>query len=170
MRRTWVVVLAALLCACAGTTAGPQAAAPAWDDAAAQEARLEVEGAMNAFAAMDLEGFTSRLSEDAVAYEFDLENKPMRLGSRDEVAQWFGGILAELKEMGATVTLDVHSTDCHATAGLAYCTVEFDLNVALADGGALSQPTRNTIVLREGDDGWKWMHWHSSPAELPEAP
>lgn len=58
----------------------------------------------------------------------------------------------------------------HATSALAYCTVEFDFAATMAGGSTLSQPTRNSVVLRKGDDGWKWTHWHSSLAVLPASP
>lgn len=105
----------------------------------------------------------------------DLENKPVRLESRDEVGRWAEATFAEIKKMGAVLTLDIHSSKCRATATLAYCTVEFDVKSTMTGGTTMSQPSRNTVVLRKGDDGWKWMHWHSSlapspaPAESPAA-
>ena len=72
--------------------------------------------------------------------------------------------------MGASLRLDVHSSDCHATSTLAYCTVEFDAKATMADGSTMSQPSRNSIVLRLGVAGWKWAHWHSSLAILPAPP
>jgi ketosteroid isomerase-like protein len=135
-----------------------------WDDVAAEEVRTLVEGTMNAFASMDVERFKAGLTEDVVAFEMDLENNPIRLGSREEVARWAEATVADLKKIGAILDLDIHSSNCRATSTLAYCTVEFDFNATMADGSTMSQPSRNSVLLRKGQDGWKWTHWHSSPA------
>ena len=73
-------------------------------------------------------------------------------------------MFAELKKMGASLKLDIHSRKCHAAATTAYCTAEFELKATMADGGTMSQPSRNSVVLRKTDGGWKWLHWHSSLA------
>jgi ketosteroid isomerase-like protein len=151
-----------------GCTPAPPTTAQ-WDEVAAQEVRTQVEGTMNAFVSMDLERFRAGLSEDVVAFEMDLENKPVRLGSRDEVGRWAEATFAEVKKMGAILKLDIHSSNCRATSTLAYCTVEFDFKATMADGSTMSQPSRNSVVLRKGEDGWKWAHWHSSLA-VPLAP
>jgi len=141
-----------------------------WDEAAAQEVRAQVERTMQAFAAMDREAFAAGLAADVVSFEIDLEGKPVRLGSRDDAVRYAEETFAELEKMGASLQLDIHANDCRATSTLAYCTVEFDLDAAMADGSTMSQPSRNTIVLRKGDDGWKWAHWHSSVAAPPSPP
>ena len=159
MRWTRVMLLVPLLGACAGEpTRAPQ-------QVPAQVART-----MGAFAAMDLEGFKAGLAEDVVAFEMDLENRPVRLGSRDDAVRYAEEMFAQVKKMGASLTLDIHSTDCRASSTLAYCTVEFDFKATMADGSTMLQPSRNSVVLRKGDDGWKWAHWHSSLAVLPASP
>lgn len=172
MSGTRVILLATMLGACAGgPRLAPQVQTTAqWNDAAAQEVRAQVERAMSAFASMDLESFKAGLTEDVVAFEMDLEGKPVRLGSRDEVVRYAEEMFAQVKEMGASMKLDIHSSDCHATSTLAYCTVEFDFTATMADGSTMLQPSRNSVVLRKGDDGWRWTHWHSSLAVLPTPP
>ena len=137
---------------------------------APQEVRAQVERTMGAFASMDLEVFKAGLAEDVVAFEMDLEGKPVRLGSRDDAVRYAEEMFAQLKKLGASLKLDIHSSDCRATSTLAYCTVEFDFKATMPDGSTISQPSRNTVVLRKGDDGWKWTHWHSSLAAPPPAP
>lgn len=159
------IFLAPLLCACG--TEQPRSelqtlTITTWNEAATQDARAQVEAMMNAFAAMDLQRFEAGLAHEVVGFELDLENKPVRLGSRSEVMSWVSGIVEELKKMGATIQLDVHASECHATPTLAYAAVEFDLIVTMPDGAKTTQPTRNTIVLRRETDGWRWAHWHSS--------
>ena len=138
-----------------------------WDEAAAREVRTQVETTMGAFAAMDVERFKAGLAEDVVAFEMDLENKPVRFASRQEVMAWAEGTFAEVKKMGASLKLEFHSSNCRATLTLAYCTVEFDFIATMPDGNAMTQPSRNSVVVRKGDDGWRWTHWHSSLATAP---
>ena len=125
---------------------------------------------MAAFVAMDLAGFEAGLAEDVVSFEMDLEGKPVRLGSRDAAGRYAEEMFAELKKMGAGLKLDIHSLDCRADPRLAYCTVEFDLKATMPDGSTMLQPSRNSVVLRKIDGGWKWTHWHSSLAVLPAPP
>ena len=125
---------------------------------------------MDAFASADLDGFKSGLAEDVVAFEMDLEGKPVRLGSREDVVRYAEATFAELKKMGASLTLDIHSSECNATSTLAYCTVEFDFKATMPDGSMMSQPSRNSVVLRKDENSWKWTHWHSSLAVPPTSP
>ena len=158
MNRTIATLLVMLLGACAPD---PRRAE--------HDVRARVERTMGAFAAMDMEGFKAGLAEDVTAFEMDLDGRPVRLGSRDDVLRFAGETFAQLKKMGAKVTLDIHSTHCRVNSTMADCIVEFDFKASMADGSTMSQPTRNTIVLRKGDDGWTWTHWHSSLA-APSAP
>ena len=167
-----MILFATVLGACTGepTPAPQMSATTQWNDAATQEVRAQVERTMGAFASMDLDGFKAGLAEDVVAFEMDLEGKPVRLGSREDAVRYAEEMFAQVKKMGASLKLDIHSSDCRATSTLAYCTVEFDFKATMADGSTMSQLTRNTVVLRKGDDGWKWTHWHSSLAAPPPAP
>jgi len=167
-RRETMVFLSLLVASAGGCTRAPETTETVqWNDAATQEVRLQVEKTMNAFAAMDLEGFKGGLAGDVVSFEMDLENKPLRLGSRDEAIRFAEETFAAVKKMGATLMLDFHSTNCRATSTVGYCTVEFDFKARMADGQTMSQPSRNTVVLQKGEDGWKWAHWHSSIAVAP---
>jgi ketosteroid isomerase-like protein len=141
-----------------------------WDDTAAQDVRKQVETTLNAFAAMDREGFMAALTEDIVGYDIDLDGKPVRLGSLDEAVGYFDEMSGQVKKMGGTMKIDYHSNRCRATSTLASCMVEFDFLATMADGKTVSQPSRLTAVLRKGNDGWKWTHWHTSLAVLPAPP
>lgn len=165
------ILLATVLGVCAGEpTLAQMPTSVQWNDAVMQQVRAQVERTMGAFASLDLEGFRAGLAEDVVAFEMDLEGKPVRLGSRPEAIRYAEEMFAQLKKMGARLKLDIHSTGCRATSTLAYCTVEFDFKATMADGSTMSQPSRNSVVLRSGDDGWKWAHWHSSLAVPPAPP
>ncbi len=166
MSGTRIILLATVLGACTGAPTPPQTL----NDATKQEVRAQVERTMGAFTSMDLEGFKAGLSEDVVAFEMDLESKPVRLGSRDDAVRYADEMFAQLKKMGASLKLDVHSSDCRGTSMLAYCIVEFDFKATMPDGSMMSQPSRNSVVLRRGDNDWKWTHWHSSLAVPPTPP
>ena len=170
MSGTRMILLAMVLGAGEPTPAPQMSTTAQWNDAATQEVRAQVEKTMGAFASMDLEGFKAGLAEDVVAFEMDLEGKPVRLGSRGDAVRYAEEMFAQVKKMGARLKLDIHSSDCRATSTLAYCTVEFDFKATMPDGSTMSQPSRNSVVLRKGDDGWKWTHWHSSLAVLPGPP
>ncbi|HEY6137447.1 MAG TPA: nuclear transport factor 2 family protein [Thermoanaerobaculia bacterium] len=131
----------------------------------ADAVRAQVRKTMDAFAAMDAATFKAGLAQSVTAYEADLENKPVRLGSRDEAMTFAEGVFAQMKKMGGKMSIDYHTVQCDTAPTLAWCTVEFDYKAAMGDGRAMSQPTRNTIVLQKEGGAWKWVHWHSSAAK-----
>src|SRR5262249_2620925 len=153
VRAFGLMLLLTTLTACAGV--------PARDDAAAS---AQVKTTMQAFAAMNVDGFKAGLAPDVLGYELDLENKPLRLASRDEAGRSPEGVFGDLKKAGATVTLDIDKLDCHAGANLAYCTVEFEFKAAMGDGTTMTQSSRNSVVLAKPGNEWVWTHWHSSLA------
>ena len=159
MRRAWMILLAMVLGACADELAP-----------APPEVRKQVERTMGAFAAMDVEGFKAGLAEDVVAYEIDVEGKPVRLRSRDDAVRYAEQMFVQVKKMGGSLKLNTHSSDCRATSTLAYCNVELDFQAKMPDGSTMSQPSFISVVLCKVDGDWKWMHWHSSLAALPPPP
>jgi ketosteroid isomerase-like protein len=159
-----------VLGACAGAPEPQMPSTVQWNDAATQEVRAQVEKTLGAFASMDVEGVKAVLAEEVVAFDINLDSKPVRMGSRADAGRYAEGIFAQAKKMGASLKLDIHSSNCRATSTLAYCTEEFDFKATMPDGSTMSQPSRASIVLRKGDDGWKWTHWHTSLAVLPAPP
>ena len=97
MWRTWTVLLATLLAACGGKPTPGTSDISEWNEAATQEVRAQVQRTMAAFASADLEGFKSGLADDVVAFETDLESKPVRLGSRagEDGNAWYQKHLAK---------------------------------------------------------------------------
>lgn len=79
-------------------------------------------------------------------------------------------MFAQMNKMGGMVKVDVHSIECRATSTLAYCAMEHDFKATMPDGSTMSQPSRASVVLRKGIDGWKWTHWHTSPAVVAAPP
>ena len=172
MVRAWVIPLGVILAAFAGGAARESRLPTGgdWDEAAAREAKAEVQKGMNAFAAMDRETFKAGIAAEIVGYDLDLENQPVRLGSRDEALAYFDAMSAQVKKMGGKMKIEFRSIDCRATSTLAYATVEFDFSATMGDGSTMSQPSRVTCVLHKGNDGWKWVHWHTSLSALPTTP
>lgn len=171
MSRTLMMLCLSLVlgaCARQPTPVSHQSTVVQWDSTAAREVRTQVEETMGAFASMNVDSFKAGLAEDVVGFEVDLDGKPVRLGS--EAVRFAQDTFAQLKKIGASAKLDIHANNCQATSTVAYSTVEFDFRATTADGSTMSQPTRNTVILRKGEDGWKWTHWHSSPAAaIPSA-
>jgi len=79
-------------------------------------------------------------------------------------------IFDEVKKMGATLDMGVPSIHCRATSTLAYCVMEYDFSAMMPDSTKMTQPSRTSLVLRKGEDGWKWAHWHTSLATVPTPP
>ena len=161
MRKPCLVVVVTAIVQVAAVSA---VAAGDEGDSRSEEVRAQVGRTMAAFAAMDVAAFKAGLAEDAVGFEMDLENRPVRLGSRAEAGTYASEMFAQLKGMGARVILDVNATECEVVSDLAYCTVEFDFRATMENSEAMIQPSRNTVVLRRKDVGWEWAHWHSSLA------
>ncbi len=167
MQRIATLILAATLVACATKpTPTPDAAATVqWDSATAGAVRAEVERGVNAFMQLDVEGVKAVLSQDwaSASYETDFENKPLRMATRTDAIKYAEDIFAEVKKMNATLKVDIKNNDCRGTSTLAYCVLDHEVTAIVANGKPLVQPGRATVVLAKGADGWKWVHWHSSP-------
>jgi ketosteroid isomerase-like protein len=173
MRLARLLLLLPLLTGCGKKANKQQAKTPTthWNDVATQDVKVHVERVMHAFAAMQLDSIKAGLAPNVTAFETDLDGKPVRLGSRDEVAKFAEDLFGAINTMGARIALDIRSTDCHATVALGYCTVQFDFKMTTKDGKTVTQPQYNTIVLDRTENGWEWAHWQSSAAPpAPSAP
>jgi ketosteroid isomerase-like protein len=170
MNRKRMIAVAVALGVCGIANAQEKPAPAMWDAAAAKEARAVVERGLAAVEKMDVEGVKAVAAQDITAYDIDLENKPVRMKSLAEVTQYLEAIFTEVKGIGATVKFENRTTECRATATMAYCTFEYDFVAMMADGTKMAQPSQTTVVLRKGNDGWKWAHWHTSLSVLPAAP
>ncbi len=129
--------------------------------AANLDLRAQVEKTMRAFETMNAGAFEN-LAESVTAFEMDLDGKPVRLGSREDVVRYANEMFSAMRGMNATLKLDIHKLECHEASNIGYCTVEFDADVTMPDKSVMTQPTRNTAVLRKEKGAWKWVHWHSS--------
>ncbi|MGH7713432.1 MAG: nuclear transport factor 2 family protein [Gemmatimonadaceae bacterium] len=166
MRRIATLLIASVAAACIQSSPpmADSATVAQWDSSAANAVRASVQKGLDAFAAMDLEAIKSVLAQDSwvQTYDIDLENKPVRMATRDEAAKYAEDIFAEVKKMNGTLKVDTKVVDCRATATLGFCAAEYDFSATMPDGRTTTQPTHTTIVLARGADGWKWVHWHSS--------
>lgn len=172
MSKTWTIWVAAAFAALAacdgkGTGGSGGGTTPAWDEAATKEARTFVEKMFTVWEAQDLDAFTALLAKDVymTSFDMDLENKPIRMGTREEAVAYAQSMFAEMKKSGGKLTIKRGTIDCRATSSLAYCAMDFEFDVTMPDGAKVSQPTRASGCLRHGADGWKWVQWHSSLAK-----
>jgi ketosteroid isomerase-like protein len=92
----------------------------------------------------------------------------VRIGSVDEAVKYVEALAAPLKQAGGTAKVDNRQYDCHAADDLAYCLATYDFIASMPDGMKVVQPSRTTIVLRQVDGSWKWVHWHTSLSEQPK--
>jgi ketosteroid isomerase-like protein len=173
MSKITALLPAAILLACGTSqesTPDTQMSVP-WDSAAASEARAAVERGAKAFEMMDVEGVRGVLAADgfSTSYDLDVENKPLRLATRDDAVKYAEDMFAEVKKMNATIKVTIKSLDCRATSHLGYCVLEHAFDATMPDGKTMSQQQQATIVLTKGADGWKWAHWHTSSASAPPA-
>ncbi len=161
----------AMLGACAaGAVLALGMAASATQDAAAQEVWAATQQGLDNFVKMDRAAFEAALTDDLVAYDLDLEGKPVRMGSKADAIAYFEAISAEVKKLGGTMNVDIHSHRCSAGESLGFCAVEMDFRVKMPDGTVNSQPSYISCVLRKTPGGWKWAFWHTSLSVLPAAP
>ena len=174
MRATRTLLVGTMLVGCAGEPMpAPQMATTAqWDDAAAREVRAEFERMATLWEAMDLEGLKALLATDGfvTSYDLDLDNKPLRMASRDDAVRYAEEMFAQLKKMGGSLKVEIHSIECRATSTVGYCSMDDDFVATMPDGTKVTQPSRVTGTFRKGDDGWKWTQWHTSLAQLPASP
>jgi ketosteroid isomerase-like protein len=112
------------------------------------------------------------LAEDGTVpdFEVDLDGKPVRLATRADAVKFVDDTFTALQGMNATIAIDIRSLDCHAVAELAYCSMQHDVSAKMPDGTTMAQPSRASIVLRKGSNGWQWTHWHTSLATMPAPP
>lgn len=166
MHRVSMLILAATVVACtAKTTPAPDAPATVqWDSATAGEVRSVVERGINAFAQLDVEGVKAVMSDDWTfnSFDTDMENKPLRLATRNDVIKYSEAVFADVKKLNATLKIDAKSLECRGTSTLAYCVLDHEVTATVPQGKPMVQPQRATFVLAKGVDGWKWVHFHSS--------
>jgi ketosteroid isomerase-like protein len=166
-----LLMLAAAACMQSSTPMADSPTAVMWDSAAETDAKGAVDRMVTAFATMDIEAVKSLLAQDgyAASYELDLENKPVRMSTRDDAVKYAEDVFAEVKKLNATMNVNVKSNECHATSSVAYCSLEHDFSAKMPDGQTMTQPTRASIVLVKEGGTWKWAHWHSSLSAAPPA-
>ena len=129
---------------------------------AAKAARAVVEQGLATVERMEVEAFRAIATPDLIAFDMDLEAKPVRMGSLNDAIAYVEAITAEAKKMGATLKFENVKSDVHTTSDMAYCLVDYDFAATMPDGSRTVQPSRTTVVLTKVDGAWKWAHWHTS--------
>lgn len=169
MKRFEILVVAIAFCFAAAAVAALKDATTKWNAEAARAARAAVEKGLASVETLDPEALRGQMIPGIVAYDIDLESKPIHMGSLDEALAYIGAMGAEAKKMGAKVKFENTKYDCHATADLAYCLLEYDFTATLPDGTRMVQPSQTTVVLSKIEGAWKWAHWHTSLSATPAA-
>jgi ketosteroid isomerase-like protein len=172
MRIATLLAMATVAACTAQNTPQPSASATVqWDSATAGEVRSVVQQGVDAFSRLDLEGVKAVLSQDwtSASFETDFENKPLRLATREDAVKYAEDTFGQVKQMGATLKIDLKNMDCRGTSTLGYCEFDTDVVATMPKGAPMVQPGRATVVVAKGADGWKWVHWHSSPGPAAAA-
>jgi ketosteroid isomerase-like protein len=169
MNRIGLLVFALLLSAFGPAFAAQKETATTWDDEASRAARAVVEQGLASVERLDAEALRAMCTADLVAYDIDLESKPVRMGSLSDAVGYVAAMGAEAKKMNAKVKFENVTYNCHATSDLAYCLLEYDFVATMGDGTRMVQPSQTTVVLSKSDGAWKWAHWHTSLSGAPSA-
>lgn len=167
MKRIGLSVVAVTLGICGIALAQKQQSTSMWNDEATNAARSVVEQGLAAVERLDSERLKALSTADMVAFDIDLESKPVRMGSLNDAVAYVAGISAEAKKMGAKVKFENVEYNCRATSDLAYCILEYNFVATMGDGTRMVQPSQTTVVLTKSDGAWKWAHWHTSLSAAP---
>jgi hypothetical protein len=135
-----------------------------WDAAAAKAIDAKVHAMFKAFDTGDVGPFVSGLDGVAITWDVGVEGEPLAANTREETQKLLEGYATWMKESGVTVKTTIHRSDCHSTASVGFCALEFD-QVFTEKGEQSMQQFRATLVARMVDGEWRWAHWHASPRE-----
>jgi ketosteroid isomerase-like protein len=172
MRKTALLLCSIGLAGCPAPPAPPALPAPSSDWNAQDSASLkpEIEGMLKSIDAGDFQAMIAKMDADATVFDFDADNKPIKMGSKAEVEKTFAGMAEMVKSQGLKFGSTIVSNDCHANAMMGFCAVEFDQTITA--GGNTMGPFkfRGTLVARKLGGQWRWAHWHGSFREMPAMP
>lgn len=136
-----------------------------WDPAATREVEAAYHQLHDLWNKLDIEALKGRIAGDTVlpTFDFDANNTPVRLASKQAIDRFTEQIFSGLKREGVT-SLAVHPTiACRATAQVGICTEECRVQLVARDGSKTIQPLRASAVAVRGASGWRWIQWHMSP-------
>ena len=136
-------------------------------DAYDAEATASLEATVDAgFASMSTGNYDvlRATSEEVKIYDLDNLGQPF-VAAGLEYNGRLDLLTADLRAVGLTVDYNVLQRDCHATATLGYCTVEYETSVESTLPASVRW--RVTIVARKVEDGWTYVHMHNSMGPQP---
>ena len=139
-----------------------------WDAQATTSLKAEVEWMLKAIDTGDMAGMVARMDADAMVFDIDDKNQPVRAAGLDQVKQYMGRMESATKTQGLHFASTMKANECHASETMGFCAVEFDQTITA--GGQAMGPFkfRGTLVARKVGEAWRWVHWHGSFAELPK--
>jgi ketosteroid isomerase-like protein len=141
--------------------AAPAAAAMTgdWDPAAATAQKETVDRMFKALDNGNAEYFEKTMDEDMVIFDVDADGKPIaRRGKR--AVEYINKMTKDMKDAGVTVQTTVGRTDCHGTATVGFCAIEFKQVVTKAGKAGEPMDMFGTTVMHKVGDDWKFAHWH----------
>jgi ketosteroid isomerase-like protein len=105
--------------------------------------------------------------DDFGIVDINVEGGSQVIRDRAGWEQWFKGLFAQLKEMGATTWSEITRYEAVEATDMGYSVVDFD-QVFIGDGRRLRFSVLATIVWKRSGDGWKEARYHSSLLKVAE--
>ena len=140
-----------------------------WDAQASASLKQEPVTMLKNIDAGNFDAMLRSADKDAVVFDVDENNNPIRLQGAAAMKMFFDGVSLSMKKQAMSFKSTLVRNDCFATAAQGYCAIEFDQS--LVGGGKTMGPFkfRGTLIARKTEAGWRWVHWHGSFRENPPA-
>jgi ketosteroid isomerase-like protein len=136
-------------------------------DPAAEQAVIEAMHQLHAaFDAADVDAISKFIADDdfLFVYELDPNGQPLKLNSKAELLTWLRGIFKDFKQENATTQAKNPVMTACGDTNFVMVTEECRLKIRLPGNQVRLERLRATAVARRKADGWKFIHWHMSPA------
>jgi hypothetical protein len=159
MRAILVVLLAAAVSGCGG-----DGSAASLSDSTAKELKQKLEQMFKDIDSGNFAGLKMWADKDAVLFDFDETNTPVAARGAEGLDKFLAAYDAAVRK-GLTIKTTISKEDCEGDDEIGYCTVEYDQAVA---GSPEPFRLRGTLIAARTDDGWRWVHWHSSFRAFPK--
>jgi ketosteroid isomerase-like protein len=139
-----------------------------WDAQATASLKAEVDWMLKALDRGDIAGMVDRMDPDAVVFDTDENNQPVRAVGIEQVKKYMLPIGDSMKAQNLKFASVLRTNECHATRTMGFCAIEFDQTMTQGDKTMGPFKFRGTLVARRVGDAWRWVHWHGSLAEVPK--
>lgn len=162
-----VLLLTATVAATASTPSPVQ-----WDEKASAELTAALHHMHEVWNTGDIAALKELMVGDDVLVSFELDpstHAPIRLTSKEAIDAFVDKVVLEIDEQEATTKLEMPRLNCRATGNFGVCTEECTVHFVDADGKRYrTDKLWSTAVAVKYEDGWRWIQWHMSQAQVPE--